>query len=306
MSIASRNHPDIAGGYASENTTGGEVCVSIYPGSNNIVENSISDGNQTLFDIQATSTSDGNALLGSISRNGYYGVVIKARGSTDPLMPHGTIVKNVVVINASSPGLYSRSAKGTRCDNCSFWDGSMNGLLADKDTSYPGDGNYSIFSDNSLAVNNASTGFRVTNDVATWTIDTPNAYSNSTNYSPSSSPNLINNSENDPQVGSCKVYIPDGSSMKNAGKNGKDIGANVLYRYENGVLTGQRLWDPGTGKFPCGAIVGGVNDIPGTSCFDVHTRLNVNTTGCPFPAVYAQGGPDFGPPAAPGNLRILP
>jgi hypothetical protein len=74
--------------------------------------------------------------------------------------------------------------------------------------------------------------------------------------------------------------------MKGAGLNGDDIGANVLFRYHNGNLTTQPLWNPVTGEFPRGAIVSGVNDIPGSSAFDVHTRLNVNVNGCFFPAGY--------------------
>ena len=77
--------------------------------------------------------------------------------------------------------------------------------------------------------------------------------------------------------------------MKVAGVGGADIGANVLYRYHNGSLTNQPLWDPVTGAFPHGAIVAGVNDIAGSSAFDVHKRLNVNTNGCPFPSGYASG-----------------
>ena len=66
---------------------------------------------------------------------------------------------------------------------------------------------------------------------------------------------------------------------------GADIGANILYRYQNGVLTGERLWDASAGSFPCGAVVTGVND-GSTRCTNVHDRLNVNTNGCPFPAGY--------------------
>ncbi len=73
--------------------------------------------------------------------------------------------------------------------------------------------------------------------------------------------------------------------MKGAGVGGADIGANVLYRYGNGVLTTQPLWDLITGAFPRGAIVRGVNDIPGSSLFDVHKRLNVNTNGCFLPYI---------------------
>jgi len=38
------------------------------------------------------------------------------------------------------------------------------------------------------------------------------------------------------------MYIPDDSPLKGAGENGKDIGANIVYRYENGVLTDVPLW----------------------------------------------------------------
>jgi hypothetical protein len=81
----------------------------------------------------------------------------------------------------------------------------------------------------------------------------------------------------------CIAYVPADSPMKGAGEQGDDIGANVLDRYENGVLTGVPLWDAQTGAFPCGAVIAGVNDDPETSCTGVHTRLHVNTPGCPLP-----------------------
>jgi len=71
--------------------------------------------------------------------------------------------------------------------------------------------------------------------------------------------------------------------MKGAGKDGEDIGASILYRYVDGVLTDEPLWDPETGAFPHGAIVPGINDVPGDSLFDLHQRLNVNTNGCTLP-----------------------
>jgi hypothetical protein len=39
-----------------------------------------------------------------------------------------------------------------------------------------------------------------------------------------------------------RLSIPDDSPMKGAGENGSDIGANICYRYENGVLTNVPLW----------------------------------------------------------------
>ena len=69
-------------------------------------------------------------------------------------------------------------------------------------------------------------------------------------------------------------------------KDGRDIGANILYRYQGGQPTTQPLWDPATGKFPCGAVVPGIND-GAKRCTNIHERLNVNTNGCAFPAGYA-------------------
>lgn len=37
-------------------------------------------------------------------------------------------------------------------------------------------------------------------------------------------------------------FIPPSSPLKNAGESGEDIGANILYQYENGTLTSKRLW----------------------------------------------------------------
>jgi hypothetical protein len=74
--------------------------------------------------------------------------------------------------------------------------------------------------------------------------------------------------------------------MRSAGRDGADVGANVLYRYEHGRLTTQPLWDPVTGSFPAGTVVVGVNDVAGQSAFDIHRRLNVNTNGCQFPLGY--------------------
>ena len=45
--------------------------------------------------------------------------------------------------------------------------------------------------------------------------------------------------------------------MKRAGDGGADIGATILYRYQDGVLTNMPLWNPTTGKFPHGALVAG-------------------------------------------------
>jgi hypothetical protein len=178
-------------------------------------------------------------------------------------------------------------------------DGNSDGYVVYKIASSPGDGSYSFTGENMLALNNTGIGVYVSNDIQTWSIDYVNSYSNGTNYSPASS-KYTNQKSVDAKLGSCKVWIPDSSPMKKAGKNGADIGANILYRYERGILTNKPLWDPATGAFPCGAIIAGVNDITNSSCFDVHNRLNVNVNGCAFPADYNNHAP-----SSPTNLRII-
>lgn len=72
--------------------------------------------------------------------------------------------------------------------------------------------------------------------------------------------------------------------MKGAGTGGADIGANIVFRYDDGgTLGATRLWDPATGAFPCGATVSGINDRAGASCFDVHQRLHVGGGACKVP-----------------------
>jgi hypothetical protein len=94
--------------------------------------------------------------------------------------------------------------------------------------------------------------------------------------------------ERDARLGTCTVFIPSTSPLKGAGQDGADIGANILYRYRDGQLSAEPLWDPATGAFPCGAVVPGVNDRPGSSCSDVHLRLHVAHDGCQLPPRYGK------------------
>jgi hypothetical protein len=89
--------------------------------------------------------------------------------------------------------------------------------------------------------------------------------------------------------GECIVFVPGDSNMSGAGKNGQDIGANILYRYVNGELTDEPLWDPVTGAFPHGAVIEDSPNDPGLHdrvAANVHKRLNVNTNGCTLPYGY--------------------
>jgi len=295
----SRGHDDLPGGFVSEQPDRGEMAITLYPGSNNIVENNISEGNTGLADIQATSTADNNQFLGNIALNNIYGLVIKARGDSGAQMPHNTTIKHFVAINPEWNGLSARSAKNTRCENCSVFGGER-GIVGDCDANYPGDGTYSLYIDNTLVVNASTYGIKMVDQDA-WQVAYSNAYGSNINFSPGKDPRFTNELSVNPQLGTCKVWIPATSPMKGAGKNGADIGASVLYRYVDGALTAQPLWEPGTGKFPCGAVVAGVNDLA-KSCRDVHQRLNVHANGCLLPSDYGQQSLTV---SSPNNFRVL-
>jgi hypothetical protein len=79
----------------------------------------------------------------------------------------------------------------------------------------------------------------------------------------------------------CLVYVPPGSPMFDAGADGS-IGANIVYRYEDGGLTTTGLWACHT--FPCGALSPGINDqVDAGTCSNLAARLNLGEGGCPLP-----------------------
>ena len=162
---------------------------------------------------------------------------------------------------------------------------------------------YSFFGADNLFIQNDTFGSEITSDIQTWRMTNANEFGNGTNYSPATHANYEPSdtpSAVDPQMGTCYLWAPDGSAAKT-----NRWGANILYRYKNGVLTNVPLWNPTTGEFPHGALVAGVNDVAGKSLFDVHKRLNVNTNGCSFPANYGAGARMWMHQARPGSSYLL-
>lgn len=292
----SRGHADLPGcsnsppnssvPYCSFHPGVGEAAVTIYPGSDNILENVISEGNGYISDVQATSTSSGNAHYGMIGLNNVYGWIPVARGSTTATMPVNTSYTDIVCINSSVSCFWARSAKNTTILGATLI-GSARGLYVDQYTN-PGDGTYSTTATNVLIEDFSLTGLNHTSQ-SSESYDYLNFFNNGTNYN--SATNLTNVTTDNPLMGSCRLWVPASSPLSGAGLSGADIGATVLYATEDGELTATKLWDATTGAFAFqGALVGGINDVAGSSLFDVHQRLNVNYNGCSFPSGY-EGDP---------------
>lgn len=319
--VNSRQYADIPGGFVSHTPDCGDGAVSTYPGSYITIENVISEGNEYVlgeagFDTTGTGTwiTKYNKLLGCISINDWVGVssgpnrlwqstyfngLLTYTIAKSDLMPQDNLIKDLVILNPRDVGMNLSAVKRYDVQNVSVIE---NGQPRDnprdgvgiydfqseqwgQTIGNNGDGQPSVSLSSILVINNNTTGVKIT--IADWTVDHSNAHGNNPNYVPTiSDPRFTNSSTSDPKLGSCKVWVPDDSPMKGAGNNGLDIGANILYRYQNGVLTGVPLWDCFTGEFPHGAVVTGLNDITDSSCFDIHKRLNVNVNGCFFPARY--------------------
>ena len=291
----SRGRGDIFGGFKSLNKYRGDMGVTVYPGSNNIVENNISEGNVSVADVQSTRQAVGNKFLGNISRRDLYGLVLQSRG-TGTKMPVDTIIENHVSISPTHYGIIARGTKNTRIKNVSLFGGSS-GIIADFEQTGTGDGVYSIFSKNALVMDHSGYGFS-TKFHTSWSHEYPNVYNNEINFNPDT--NVLHRTGLNPGFGTCKVFVPHNSSLKGKGAGGEDIGGNILYRYENGVLTNKALWNSPTGEFPHGVRVPGVNDIAGSSVFDVHKRVNVNFNGCSLPDNYGSESD-----LTPKNLSVL-
>lgn len=307
----------ITGGYnALAGLGGADAVFSMYPCKDCILENAIADGTtHTMYLVEMNATfgsgvlMSGSKVLGSICYKCAYGngIYANARSVADlNHTPQNIIIREVAFIDFGS------ASAAVRCSSCVnavvdhvtvLGNGTgITGILADDNSFGATPTMNSITITNSLVSGLTGNGFRVTGYL-NWNGDKLFSSGNRIAFDPSSSSNWVNTSTKAIGLGTCKVWVPAGALVKGAGTGGSDIGANVLYRYVNGVLTSIPLWDSRTGEFPHGAPdLDGTNSVAGDSLFDIHTRLNVNSGGCPFPRNYGNGDSDKTLPAAPGGL----
>lgn len=285
---------------------------TMYPCKDCILENSIFDGETTgggLIEMNANfdrsvSMSDAK-ILGNICYKCDFGNAVNPNSRNSSGLdrtPQNMVMRGNAIVDFASN---SSAFKVEDCVNCEIDHttilgvGSLqdNGIVtSDKSFGVPAAQN-SITVTNTLAGNLGGNGFNM-NGFDTWTVDrTISSGNGGAPYLPATDPpsgsqTLSNTSTVAHNMGTCKVWVPSGAAGKGAGVGGSDIGANILYRYVNGILTSIPLWDPVTGSFPHGDTdADGTNAVAGQSAFDIHERLNVNRNGCPFPAGYGSTAP---------------
>jgi hypothetical protein len=307
--VNSRGMIDLSGGYISEYPNGGDYGFFLEETRDVIAENNVVEGVHDGFgivgrykDLPADPPVDtpdplhgvhGNRLLGNVVfRPAGVGVRLDSRClSNVPCTQPERIVRDTgfiddVVIGGAA-GISSAGASGTDVRQVTVI-GAANGLLFDSEPQNAGVPSSSR-TINSLAIVQA-VAFRAASIEFEWSFDHCAAMSTSglnSYYVPLDPAHVTGVVAAPPDLGGCFVYLPAGSSLKQAGAGGP-VGANVLNRYVDGTLSAMPLWTTSS-AFPCGNVIAGVNNEADptnpqlTSCIGVHKRLHVGTPDCPLP-----------------------
>jgi hypothetical protein len=290
----------------------GDSGISIYGSSDSIIENCVTEnwaGGITINGVDNALDPSGhggrrNRILGTIMANDY-GIQLASRGaptySSTYANAEDNVIRDVAIASSQDVGIYLLSAARNLVDNVTVVGMANSGISAYDTASLGATCDVAINTDgcgftatNVLSINNTVYGFNQANQQSPLLRNSNMVGNAGGNFLPAETINdssgWIQNSQSTALTGTgiglaanqCIAWVPDLSNMKRAGLNSADIGANIIYRYQDAALTGTPLWDSSTGAFPCGAVVTGVND--GTSrCSNVQTRLNINQNGCALP-----------------------
>lgn len=299
----------IAGGFSAggQPLGSGDAVMSMYPCTDCVLENSIADSTESPMFLNEQNANFGNSVVQSGAK--VLGSICYKCGAANGIFPNGRsvadlnhtpqnlLIRDVAIVNYTSP------SAAIKCQDCVNATIDHVTVLADAttpgatgiqavDSSAGGTAaQNSIFMTNVLVSGVTGSGLSIAGH-NTWSGDEIISNANGTNFSPALPSNWTNTSTSAHGMGACKLWVPTGALGKGAGTGGSDIGATILYRYVDGVLTSTPLWDPVTGAFPFGAVDrDGVNNVTGASLRDIHTRLNVNSGGCSFPAGYGGSAP---------------
>lgn len=270
--------------YCNKRTSVAFLGVGGYPSNSNTYENIIVEGHK----------GGGNLASGWDGYNNHwYGSIFKVLadgfgdgwGSSPAGVHYGNTSANILVLGNAVTGIYLDGTGATTRNSTVI--GAIFGFSSyDPAQAAP---NPSFTCINCLAINN-TTGFYVdTADVPTFSIQNPATYNNGTAFNPpASNPNITGeialNATNANLVTACPIFIHSSATqLKGTGVGNADIGANILYAYENGVQNFTKpLWNPTTREINTavwqGARITGVNDAnTANSLANIGTRL---LSGC--------------------------
>ena len=233
---------------------GGYTGISIYSSNYSLIENcvlSAVSGNSTkaiAITGQYGTTANHNELYGNVFYK--YGLETVLISSDKRRTELNKLVNNVGIDNVY--GIIQRSDADLEVQRLTLVNSQVSNNRAfsvDEDLSYTKDSDFAIKVDvrNSVFVNH-SQGFNVVNNgghLTGFTNDYNNLYkiTNPYNNLAHPGPNEISiNPGFDTATYGKGAYLIVPAALKGKGGNGTNIGAEVLYRYQNGVLTSTPLW----------------------------------------------------------------
>ena len=283
----------------TDDPTRGEVAIQVEESSSALLENNVAEVVGTGFSIVARSVGSsytdpspypvsGARLYGNVVRDAL-SIGFKIETRCDDATPCDAlperIVTDTLIVNGvawqTPAGVSVDAGRGTRVDNVTLVD-VKNGVTLKR-----GPGNAGL----DFSASAARAFVRGYSGVAFWAAGAGEwSFDHCAAAAPATE--AVEFSPNDARVmlpvtplsdDGCVAYLGPLSSLRAAAGADGDVGANVIYRYVDGTLTHEPLWDPKTGAFPCGAIVPGINDDPSQSCSGVHERLRIGSPECALP-----------------------
>lgn len=292
--VNSRDRADISGGWVSGDPTTGDSGIAVAGAQRVIVENNLVERGR--YGIVVTSEcwpapvaggGDDVRLLGNVVRATksfafYFNSFCESNNPCDSntRTVSRLEVRDCVSVGSLEHGFVSNGVEQAQIVGCTAAGSAQSGYHMTRSAENAAM-QCSVALQSCLAFEGGVRGFLVNNQ-ASWTVDHCNSHGAGDAYVLPTGPTA--SSQSDPQMGGCYLYVPAGSPMKGAGTSGADIGASVVWAYENGAKTQRRLWDQSSGAFlGCGATVAGVNDPTTQSCVTVHQRLHVGSGGCAIP-----------------------
>jgi hypothetical protein len=218
-------------------------CYGVYGSShdvleNNICEHDVPDRNSADFFTALWETSDGprtdhNTYRGLIFVDNWEGLGVNSSAG------QGVVIENSLFLNTRKQGQYTTTADhghgvswgspyGGVVNNSTFVGNEVGVRRTDGDVSMTND----LFYGNGQAVEGAEIG----NHAASFGDAT-------TGTAPRSTGRQVEPGFDTAKYGrGAFLFIPPDSPLKGAGVDGQDIGANVIYQYEDGRLTYEPLW----------------------------------------------------------------
>jgi hypothetical protein len=298
--VNSRGWADLPDGYVTSYPAEGDGAFLLTMSWDCIVENSIAESVAKGFTVSGDRTATSgdhppvrNQFLGDVAiTTSHAGYDMDSRcGDEAPCATGDRIVADTRLVDdvawGGQWGFYSEGAVDTVIENASVFEATDAGIYFNREDENAGLGSTSFARASLVSASaSAAVGFRSAAQ-DDWQLASCNTFGAAVAFDPQDT-HVVDATETDPRLAGCLVYLPPASPLKRAGKGdvaGRDIGANLIYRYEGGRLTTRKLWDPTTGLFPCGALVAGVNDISraDVSCIGVSGRLHVGASGCAVP-----------------------